>query len=116
MPSTIRSEQLSTAATRPWRWAAAAALAVSALPMSARSQEIPRADYFRYVPLEIPLAYRETPASRKLQLFGDRESAPYTDADLDGIDDRRAEVLRRLALRFAPLLVRNSTAVPLDAL
>ncbi len=78
------------------------------------AQEIPRDDYFAYVPLEVPLAIRETPASARLNLFGDRNAPGYLDADLNGIDDRRDDVLRWIAVRFAPLLVMNSTAVPMD--
>jgi hypothetical protein len=86
--------------------------ALSVAPAAA--QEIPRDEYFSYVPLEVPVAIRQTEASARLHLFGDRDAPGYVDADRDGIDDRRGAVLRALGLRFAPLLVMNSTAVPMD--
>jgi hypothetical protein len=88
--------------------------AIASLPTMGAAQEIPRDEYFSYVPLEVPVAIRQTDASRRLHLFGDPSAPGYSDANLDGIDDARAELLASLALRFAPLLVLNSTAVPLD--
>ncbi len=92
----------------------AAALTTLLIPCAASAQEIPRDEYLSYVPLEVPVAFRQTPASARLHLFGDQNAPGYQDANLDGIDDRREEVLRSLAVRFAPLLVMNSTAVPMD--
>jgi hypothetical protein len=93
---------------------AAAVLAGLPAAAPAPSQEIPRGEYFSYVPLEVPVAVGQTAASDRLRLFGDPAAPGYRDADLDGIDDARGEVLGALARRFAPLLVMNSTAVPLD--
>ncbi|MGW8281664.1 MAG: hypothetical protein ACWGON_00070, partial [Gemmatimonadota bacterium] len=84
------------------------------IPRAGSAQAIPRDEYLAYVPLEVPTAFRQTPASESLHLYGDRVAPDYLDTDSDGIDDRRAEVLRSLAIRFAPLLVMNSTAVPMD--
>jgi hypothetical protein len=89
-------------------------IAATILPTGIIAQEIPRDEYFSYVPLEVPVAIRQTAASGRLHLFGDPSAPGYRDSDLDGIDDARAELLASLALRFAPLLVMNSTAVPLD--
>ena len=100
---------------RKLRAAATAAVLTSFLiPPAAAAQEIPRDAYLSYLPLEVPPVFRQTRESERLHVYGDRGAPGYRDADLDGIDDRRAEVLRALALRFAPLLVMNSTAVPLD--
>ena len=84
------------------------------IPRGASAQAIPRDEYLTYVPLEVPTAFRQTSASALLHLYGDRNAPDYLDADADGIDDRREEVLQSLAVRFAPLLVMNSTAVPMD--
>jgi len=92
----------------------AAVLTAFLIPLAAGAQEIPRDAYLSFVPLEVPAVFRQTRESEVLHLYGDRDDPGYRDADLDGIDDRRAEVLRSLAVRFAPLLVMNSTAVPLD--
>ena len=79
------------------------------------AQEIPRAEYLSYMPLEVPRIIRQTPASERLQLYGDRDSPGYRDVDpVDGIDDRRHDVLQALATRFAPFLVQNTEAVPMD--
>ena len=94
--------------------AAAVLLALVAAPAPLRTQEIPRDEYFSYVPLEVPVAVRQTPASARVHLFGDSSAPGYRDANLNGIDDAREEVLAALAVRFAPLLVMNSTAVPMD--
>ena len=100
---------------RMLRAAGIAAVLTSSLTLPpATAQEIPRDSYLSYVPLEVPSLFRQTAASEDLRLFGDRADPGYRDTDSDGIDDRRAEVLRSLALRFAPLLVMNSTAVPMD--
>ena len=99
-----------------WFLTAAVAAVASGLPAPCAAQEVPRDEYFRYIPLEVPLAYRETAANQRFHLFGDPAAAGYRDSDLDGIDDRRADLLRSLAVRFAPLLVMNSTAGPLDVL
>lgn len=92
----------------------AAAFMSLLIPRAAPAQEIPRDEYLSYVPLEVPVVFRQTPASARLHLFGDPNAPGYQDVNLDGIDDRREEVLRSLAVRFAPLLVMNSTAVPMD--
>ena len=100
---------------RKLRAAAIAVVLTSSLMLpTAIAQEIPRDSYLPYVPLEVPSLFLQTVASENLHLFGDRADPGYSDADSDGIDDRRAEVLRSLALRFAPLLVMNSTAAPMD--
>lgn len=79
------------------------------------AQQIPRAEYLRYVPLNHPEMVRQRRASAELALYGDPENPRYRDVDpADGIDDRRHRVLVELAVRFAPLLVLNSTAVPMD--
>ncbi len=93
---------------------AACAVATSLLPCLLRAQEIPRDAYLSYVPLEVPPAFRQTEASARLHLYGDPDAPGYRDEDLDGIDDDRADLLRALAVRFAPLMVMNSTAVPMD--
>jgi hypothetical protein len=103
--------------TRELRAALLAATALAGLwpAAPAEAQQIPRSEYLRYVPLEVPRIIRQTPASERLHLYGDRESADYVDVEpVDGIDDRRHRVLEELAVRFAPFLVQNSEAIPMD--
>ena len=40
---------------------------------SASAQQYPRDEYLRFVPLEVPRIIRQTPASERLHLYGDRE-------------------------------------------
>ncbi|UCF18763.1 MAG: hypothetical protein JSU87_12565 [Gemmatimonadota bacterium] len=88
---------------------------LSQSPAAADAQQIPRDEYVRYVPLEVPRIIRQTPASERLHLYGDREKPYYTDvAPVDGVDDRRHRVLHDLAVRFAPFLVQNSEGIPVD--
>jgi len=84
-------------------------------PRTAEAQQFPRDEYLRFVPLEVPRIIRQTPASERLHLYGDFEAPDYVDVDpLDGVDDRRHRVLKELAVRFAPFLVQNSEAIPMD--
>ena len=83
--------------------------------LDVQGQEIPRDEYLRYIPLEYPKIVRQTEANAKLYLFGNTEDPEYQDtAPVDGIDDRRREVLLDLAVQFSPLLVLNSTMIPMD--
>ena len=85
------------------------------VPISSEAQQIPRAEYLRYVPLEVPRIIRQTPASDRLHLYGDLDDPDYIDiAPVDGIDDRRHRTLQDLAVRFAPFLVQNSEGMPMD--
>jgi len=96
-----------------WRLAAVAAALLFACQSLAVS--IPRDAYLAYVPLEYPRLVAQTQASARFHLYGDRDAPGYRDQDpVDGIDDRRAEVLASLAARFGPLLVQNTTDVPMD--
>ncbi len=79
------------------------------------AQEIPRDQYFRYIPFETPRVVGQTEASARLHLYGDFSSPTYTDvAPVDGIDDARGRIFTALSVRFAPFLVMNSTAIPMD--
>jgi hypothetical protein len=65
--------------------------------------------------LETARLVRQTPASAELHLYGDPTDPGYRDeAPRDGVDDRRHAVLHRMAMRFAPFMVLNTTNVPLD--
>ena len=95
----------------------AAAFKLSCLSVAfvatASAQEIPRDEYLKYVPLNYPRLVQQTPATEALHLYGDREDPSYRDVDpVDGIDDRRHDVLETLAVRFAPYLVQNTTTMP----
>jgi len=77
--------------------------------------QIPADQYLRYMPLGYPSLVRQTAASERFKLFGDLQDAAYRDVQpRDGIDDRRGEWLQQLALRFAPLMVRNTALYPVD--
>jgi hypothetical protein len=79
------------------------------------AQEMSKAEYYRYVPLNYTRPIRQAQASDALHLFGDRNAPGYSDvAPTDGIDDTRGEILHALALRFAPYLVLNTTNLPMD--
>jgi len=94
---------------------AVALFASLASPRAADAQQIPRDEYLRFVPLEVPRIIRQTPASERLHLYGDLEAPGYLDVDpVDGVDDRRHRVLEELAVRFAPFLVQNSEGIPMD--
>lgn len=99
----------------PRRLAVTAALCIVLPSGAATAQDMPKADYYRYLPLEVPRLVRQTQASSDVDLYGNRADPDYVDAaPRDGIDDRRYAVLQQLALRFAPFMVMNSTAVPMD--
>jgi hypothetical protein len=71
--------------------------------------------YIGQVPLEYPRLVRQTDASLKLHLFGDREAPGYRDTSpVDGIDDSLGRVLHDLAVRFAPIMVQHTVAIPMD--
>ena len=55
------------------------AAALAATASTAASQQIPSDEYLRYVPLEYPRVSRQTDASARLQLFGDRSDPQYRD-------------------------------------
>lgn len=79
------------------------------------AQDMPKTDYYSYLPLEVPRLIRQTPSSAMFHLFGDPSNPDFRDElPRDGIDDRRHNVLQKLAARFAPLMVLNTTNVPLD--
>ncbi len=82
---------------------------------SARGQAIPRDEYLRYMPLEVPRAIRATPATERLHLYGDPADPTYRDMDpVDGMDDRRFALFRELSVRFAPFMVQNTWGAPMD--
>ena len=72
-------------------------------------------EYLRFLPLSYPRLVRQTRANERFHLFGDRSDASYRDRDpLNGIDDARDSLLLRLGTRFAPILIQNTAAIPLD--
>ncbi len=82
---------------------------------AAHAQPIPRDEYLRFVPLEVPRVIRATPTSERLHLYGNPASPEYRDVHpSDGMDDRRFAVLKELSVRFAPFLVQNTWGVPMD--
>lgn len=93
-----------------------AAVALAALPLAtAGAQEIPRDQYLNYIPLEYPRLVGRQPATERFHLYGDPADSSYRDvAPRDGIDDARGRQLTALAVRFAPLMVRNTQDIPLD--
>jgi hypothetical protein len=93
-----------------------AATVFSALqPVAVEAQDMPKEDYYSYVPLSYTRPVREAAGSATLNLYGDVNDPAYRDVDpVDGIDDRRHDVMKRLGVKFAPYLVLNTTAVPMD--
>jgi hypothetical protein len=84
-------------------------------PRPLQSQPIPRDEYIRFVPLEVPRVIRATPTSERLHLYGNPDDPDYRDVSpLDGMDDRRFEILEDLSIRFAPFLVQNTWGAPMD--
>jgi hypothetical protein len=76
---------------------------------------IPRDAYLQYIPLEHPPLVRQTAASAAFALFGDPEAPGFVDVDpRDGIDDRRGHRLHELASRFGPIMVANTSNLPMD--
>jgi hypothetical protein len=72
-------------------------------------------DYIRFLPLSYPKIFTQTEANKKFALYGDTTDFYYQDANpLDGIDDHRFKILQKIAVRFAPYLVQNTAAVPMD--
>jgi hypothetical protein len=81
----------------------------------AHAQPIPRDEYLRFVPLEIPRVIRSTPTSERLHLYGDPADPEYRDVDpVDGMDDRRFAVFEDLSVRFAPFMMQNTWGIPMD--
>jgi len=82
---------------------------------AARGQAIPRSEYLHYVPLEYPTLVQQTRSSDEFHLFGDRTASGYRDvAPVDGIDDARQKLLQTLGARFGPIMVLNTTNLPMD--
>lgn len=91
------------------------AVSLALAAVSVAEAQIPRDDYLKYVPLTYPSLVRETTASREFHLYGDTDDPAYRDvAPKDGMDDARAAWLEALAVRFAPIMVRNAESLPFD--
>ncbi len=85
---------------------------VHAVPAGA---QIPQDEYLRYLQLQYPTIVRQTEASERLHLYGDRAAPGYRDeSPRDGIDDARGARLVQLLTRFAPIMVLNSSQFPID--
>lgn len=79
------------------------------------AQPIPKEDYITYLPLTYLRIKIQTAASRDLHLFGDVGGPSYRDENpVDGIDDRRGETLEKIAARFAPYMIQNTSNIPMD--
>jgi len=78
-------------------------------------QRIHKNEYIKYVPIKHPPLVRHATGSAELMLYGDKNSPDYRDVNpVDGIDDKRADNLLKIAERFSPILIQNSFAAPLD--
>jgi hypothetical protein len=88
------------------------ALSLTCATNVANAQRITRDTYFEYLPPFSKLV-GQTRASMQFHLFGDTSNADYVDQHpADGIDDVRAQRLRRIAERFSPILRRNNFSAP----
>jgi len=89
------------------------AIAAEIEPLAA--QDIPHDKYLNYMPLEYRRIVRQTDASAAFQLYGNPDAADFRDEDpRDGVDDTRGRLFHQLGIRFAPYLVKNTTASPMD--
>lgn len=76
------------------------------------AQRVTRDDYYHLLPAA-PVLVRQTPASERLHLFGDRALPGYRDVNpADGIDDQRAAHLLALAEHFSPIIRPNNVSLP----
>jgi len=90
-------------------------VAAALAPVAAGAAQVPKSEYLRYVPLRAQKIVRQTEASARLHLYGDPADPLYRDqAPRDGVDDARMRRLQALAVRFAPLLVRNTPLFPMS--
>lgn len=90
-----------------------AAVVVEIEPLTA--QDIPHDEYLNYMPLEYRRIVRQTDASAAFQLYGNPDAAGFLDeAPRDGVDDTRGRLFHQLGVRFAPYLIKNTTAAPMD--
>lgn len=88
---------------------------IAALAGRLDAQAVARDKYLRFVPLSYPKLYEQSGPSRAFALYGDPASPEYRDASpVDGMDDRRALVLKALAAKFAPIMVQNTVQMPMD--
>ncbi len=71
-------------------------------------------DYIRFLPLGDPKITSQTPASERLNLWGTPPTCDAEDRDRDGISDTRQAGLMALCKLFSPVLVPNTTSLPLD--
>ena len=78
-----------------------------------QAQQIARDAYRELLP-PMPKLVSQTRASVAFTLYGDRHDSSYLDANLNGIDDRREQVLHDIADQFSPILHRNNFSIPLD--
>lgn len=84
-------------------------------PLFTSGRDISKSQYIQHLPLVFPKFVSQTEASRRLHLFGDTADPDYRDIHpVDGIDDKRMVVLEKIALRFAPLLIQNTSTFPMD--
>ncbi len=79
------------------------------------AQDIPHDKYLNYMPLHYRRLVRQTDASSAFHLYGNRDDPSFRDEDpRDGVDDARGRLFHALGVRFAPFLVKNTTAAPMD--
>ncbi|NKB88336.1 MAG: hypothetical protein GKS06_08960 [Acidobacteria bacterium] len=88
-----------------------AVVALAARPVDAQEIE----NYLDFMPKSQPRAIKATRASTDLALYGDSSAPGYRDVDpVDGMDDDRARTFHALGRRFAPFLVQNTQAFPIN--
>lgn len=79
------------------------------------AQEIQKKDYIDFLPLHYMKLMQEIDATVKFKLYGDENDPAYRDDNpVDGIDDRRHKILKKIAMRFAPFMVQNSIMAPMS--
>jgi len=76
---------------------------------------VPQKEYIRFLPLSYPKIIVQTNATKKFAIYGDTLDPAYQDINhVDGIDDQRFKILQKISVQFAPYLVQNTSAVPMD--
>ena len=90
-------------------------LVVLGFTLSLSAKEIPRNEYIKYLPITYPKIMSQTEANKIFSIYGNKNDSFYLDVDpVDGIDDRRFNILENIAVRFAPYLVQNTIDAPMD--
>ncbi len=86
-----------------------------AATLIADNEPIKRDRYLRYIPIKDLRAVSKTVAADMFRIYGDPSSTDFIDkAPVDGIDDRAADRLMKLSVKFSPLMIQNTSLLPMN--